>query len=84
VCQRQEGSTLDRDGNEDGAPLGECLPCEVCKRMACPECLSGADCCFVDAVNHEGDPNWAPDGWEVAKIGEHGEVQYRRKYPCGG
>lgn len=63
ICGRAEGSELDRCGEPDGVPLGPLERCETCNRLACPDCLHEADCCFAEAEDHKGDPEWAPLGW---------------------
>ncbi len=62
VCERAEGSTLDRSGEEDGMPL-PLERCDLCHRLVCCDCLGEADCCFAEEDEHLDDPNWAPPGW---------------------
>jgi hypothetical protein len=81
VCERAEGSTLDRGGEDDGIPLGPVEPCSLCGRMACPDCSADnggeADCCFLEEDDYADDPNWAPPGWfRVPSSGDWKE--YRR------
>jgi hypothetical protein len=45
-----------------------CERCDLCKRLACQDCLHEADCCFLEADDHNDDPAWAPPGWKIAKV----------------
>jgi hypothetical protein len=77
ICDRTEGSTKDRGGDEDGVPLGPVTKCDTCGRWACPDCEAEADCCFVEVEDHANDPTWAPPGWRVSKYSDSG-VEYER------
>ena len=58
VCFHSEGEV------SDGLlPLGKLETCELCGRLACPDCLAEADCCFADWEDHLDDPYWASKGW---------------------
>jgi hypothetical protein len=58
VCFRPEGDVPDGP-----PPLGELERCDLCGRLACPDCLHEADRCFADWEGHRDDRNWAPKGW---------------------
>jgi hypothetical protein len=66
ICGLPEGDTS--DGLD---PLGPMETCPLCGRRACPVCLSEADCCFLEADDHEDDPTWAPPGWRRASPSSH-------------
>ncbi len=78
ICRRAEGCTDDRSGVCDGVPLGLVERCDTCGRLACPDCLHEADCCFVEMDDHADDPHWSPPGWRVTHVGEHGGYQWER------
>jgi hypothetical protein len=67
VCNRKEGSTKDRDGEEDGIPL-PVGKCGTCGRLACSDCMHEADCCFAEEDDHADDPSWAPPGWRRVSV----------------
>ena len=77
ICGREEGSTVDRCGVEDGIALGAIEPCETCGRWACPDCLHEADCCFVEEDEHSDEPAWSPPGWMLVQS-ENGWKQWHR------
>jgi len=63
ICGRREGETLDRSRQPDGIPLGPVVCCDLCGRWACPDCLTEADCCFVEMEDHNDETAWSPRGW---------------------
>ncbi len=66
ICDRPTGSLADRDGElDEWAPLGPVTRCPTCKRLACPDCLHEAECCFVEADKHWQESKWTPKGWRM-------------------
>ena len=78
ICERAEGSTVDRGGMEDGIPLGAIEFCDLCWYWACPDCRYEADCCFNKADDHSDDPAWAPPGWRRLPRHPDGYDQWER------
>lgn len=79
ICERAEGDEVDRGGAHDGVPLGPIERCETCGRLACPDCLHEADCCFIDAEEHRSDPDWAPPGWiRLDRVSLYGLIEFVR------
>lgn len=84
ICDRAEGSTIDRCGNEDGSPLGAIERCPTCGRLACPDCRHEADCCFVEIDRREVERGLLVRWWAKVSDTEYQMVATRGSDREGG
>lgn len=72
---------LGRSLEYDGIPLGPVTECPDCHKLACPDCMHEADCCFDADCENYTDSFCGRFGWFKICGGPWKRIRFGFKYP---